>query len=380
MNVHPFQDVGILRLFQGFENARGRREDRRDDDLRMARLLQRNIDLFGPLDHLAEGHVRAAHEAELRRGVQVLPDAGVAVLHTTDLGIVDDVYRRAFADQLFAEIDGLGRQMLDMVQAHRAVGGRGRAEVLKIGADRVVELRAQEAVQALDIGDLFQHLHADGRAEKLGVGEGIRFQLHHPVGLSAVVRQKAELRDAARDGAEHLDHAGVPVAACAEHGVGIYHGGALGPAQNVAALGRVAHLREIAGAGIGVVRQDAEALHLLFVSLLLAVHDVKDDLLQKIRRDVFDVDGSGVRGEGLTADLSVGQDLVIQLVNRFHDAEPEADDRMPVFTRHRNHALRIKSLAVGDQRLHHAGHRFAAGTVQDGLLFLCQLQVPHSFF
>ena len=65
--------------------------------------------------------------------------------------------------------------------------------------------------------------------EQLRLGLFRRAHLNDPVGLTSVVGQKAEVRHAARDGAHELDHAGVAVAACAEHAVGVDHGGRLRP-------------------------------------------------------------------------------------------------------------------------------------------------------
>ena len=76
--------------------------------------------------------MRAADEAELRGGVGIFPDDRIAVLHALQLGVVDDVDLRALADERLALLLCLGREVLDVVEPHRAVGGAGRAEVLQV--------------------------------------------------------------------------------------------------------------------------------------------------------------------------------------------------------------------------------------------------------
>ena len=49
----------------------------------------------------------------------------------------------------------------------------------------------------------------------------------------------------------------------AEDGVCVHDGGGLGPAEDIALLGLVAHLIDIAGAGVRIVIGDAELLELL---------------------------------------------------------------------------------------------------------------------
>ena len=73
--------------------------------------------------------MRAAHEAELRLRVPVFPDDGIAILDALQLLIVDDIQARARRDQRLAQLLGLRREVCDVVQADRAVGGGGRAEV-----------------------------------------------------------------------------------------------------------------------------------------------------------------------------------------------------------------------------------------------------------
>ena len=173
--------------------------------------------------------MRAAHEAELRLRVPVLPDDGIAVLDALKLRVVDHIDPRALGDQRFALRLRLGREVRNVIKAHCAVGCGGRAEVLEIGAGRVVQLRAEPFVEADHIRHILHDLHADGRAKQLCLGLFACFDLHDPGRFAALVGQQSEIRHIAHDGAHDVHDAGVAVAACAEHGVRVHDGGGFRP-------------------------------------------------------------------------------------------------------------------------------------------------------
>ena len=318
--------------------------------------------------------MRAAHKAQGRGGVWVFPHNGVARLDALELLVVDDVDLRAFLDERLALFLRLGGQTLDVVQAHRAVGGGRRAEVLEVGAGLLVELGAEPAVKPLDVGDLLHDLHADGGAEKLRLGFFFAFDFDDPGGLAALVGQQAELGHKARHRAHELDDAGVAVAPCAEHGVCVHDGGGLGPAQNVALFGLVSHLVEIAGAGVILVLGDAELLELPLVFFLVGVHDFFEyDALQQTGRHRR-VDGAGVGGELLPGGEARGDELVIEIIDRLDGLETEGNHRVAAFAGDGDHALGTEGVAVHDEGLDDLGHGFALRAVEHGLLFRCQFQ------
>ena len=259
-----------------------------------------------------------------------------------------------------------------MVQTHRAVGRSRRAEVLEICDGVLIDLRAEPFVQSLDIRHFFHDLHADGRAEQLRLGLFRRAHLNDPVGAAPVVGQKAEVRHAARDRAHELDHAGVAVAARAEHAVGVHHGGRLRPREHLALLGLVAHLVEVAGAGIVLVAEDAESAQLLLIARLLLIHELAEhQILQRVRGDVL-VERERVGGEFLLGKRAGLDQLVIQVIDRLHGVDAEADDRVAVGARDGHHLFRAEGIAVHDERFHDFGHDFALAAVEHGLLFGCQ--------
>ena len=266
-----------------------------------------------------------------------------------------------------------------MVQAHGAVGGGGRAEVLEVGAVLVVQLRAQPGIQAADVGHVLHDLHADGGAEKLSLGPAGAFDLHQPMGLAALVGEEAELRHEAGDAAHELQHTAVAVAAGAQDGVGVDHGGGLRPAEDIALFWGVAHLIQIAGTGIGVIGGDAQLFQLLLIPVLLGVHDLaEDDVLQQTGGDVL-IQGQGVSGEFLTAGKAGLDKTVVQVVDRLHHRQAEGDDGVAVLTGNGDHTLGAEGIAVHDQRLDHLGHGLALDAVQQGLLLGCQLHKTTSF-
>ena len=316
--------------------------------------------------------MRAAHEAQLRLGVEVLPHARIALAHALELRVVDDVHGRTVADERLALLHGLGREVLDVVQAHGTVGRGGRAEVLEIRDGILVDLRADPLVKPLDIRHFFHDLHADGGAEQLRLGLFRCAHLNDPVGAASVIGQKAEVRHAARDGAHELDHAGVAVAARAEHAVGVDHGGRFRPREHLALLGLVAHLVEVAGAGVVLIAEDAEPAQLLLIARLLLVHEFAEhQILQRIRGDVL-VERERVGGELLLGKCAGFNELVVQVVDRLHGVDAEADDRVSVGARDGHHFFRAEGIAVHDERFHDLGHDFALAAVEHGLLFGCQ--------
>ena len=267
-----------------------------------------------------------------------------------------------------------------MVQAHRAVGGGGRAEVLQIRFRAVVQLGAQPGVHALDVGHLLHDLHADGAAQQLRLGTGGAAHLHHPGGLAARVGQQAELRHKASDAAHQLQNAGVAVAPRAQHGIGVHHGGGFRPGQHIVLPGHVAHLVHIAGAGIGVVADDAQLAQLLLIPLLLGIHDLLEHhVLQKAGGDIF-VQRAGIGGKALAVGQSGVDQLVVKVVHRLHHVKAEADDRVAVLAGDRHHPLRAEGVAVHDQRFDHLGHDLALFTVKQRLLLGSQDHGITSFF
>ena len=266
-----------------------------------------------------------------------------------------------------------------MVQSHGPVGGGGGAEVLEIGAVFLVELGAQPFLHALYIGHVFHDLHAYGRAQQLGLRLILAADLHHPVGLAALVGEQAEFRHEAGNGAHQLQYAGVAVAAGPQHGVGINHGGGLGPGEHIPFAGLVAHLVHIAGAAVGVVVHYAQLAQLLLIALLLGVHYlVENYILQEGAGHIF-VQRPGVGGELLPGSEPGGDELVIHVVDRSHDLQAEADDRVAVFAGDRYHALSPKGLAVHHQGLDHLGHYLPLGPVQQRLLLGCKLHIITAF-
>ena len=255
-----------------------------------------------------------------------------------------------------------------MVQAHGAVGGGGRAEVLQIGAVGVVQLSPQPFLHALHVGHFLHDLHADGGAQQLGLRLLFTADFHHPGGLAALIGQQTKLRHKAGDGAHQLQNAGIAVAAGAQDGVGVHHGGGFRPAEHLA-LGRlVAHLIHITGAAVSIVIQDAQLLHLLLKALLLGVHDLVEHKLLQERAGNLVIHGPGVCGELLTGGKASLDQLVIHIVDRGHDLQAEADNRMAVLAVDGHHAFRAEGIAVHHQGLDHLGHYLALGPIQQGLL------------
>ena len=108
------------------------------------------------------------------------------------------------------------------------------------------------------------------------------------MGLAALVGEQAELRHEAGDAAHELQHTAVAVAAGAQDGVGVDHGGRLRPREHLALLGLVAHLVEVAGAGVVLVAEDAELAQLLLIARLLLIHELAEhQVLQRVRGDVL---------------------------------------------------------------------------------------------
>ena len=232
-----------------------------------------------------------------------------------------------------------------MVEAHGAVGGAGGAKVLEIGAGPFVQLPAQPLVQTPHIGHLLQHLHTHGGAQELGIGQGAGPYLHDPVRPAAFVGEQAEFRHKARHGAHQLDDAGIPVAPGAQDAVGIYHRRGFRPGKNVPPLGHIAGLRQIAGAGKGVLPHEAQLGQLGFIAFLLAVHGLEYQVLQKGGRDVF-IQGPGVSGKRLLAHSPCLQQGIVQLVHRLHHPNAKADDRMAVLAGDGHHPLRPKGFPI----------------------------------
>ena len=236
------QPGGVGRLVEGLLDRGGGGEDRGDGDLLRAALLQALLHPVGPVDELLHGQVGAAHEAELGGGIGIFPHDGIIGLDPGQLRVIDDIDLGIGQDQVTALLLGLGGEVFDMVQAHGTVGGGGGTEILQVGAVFVVQLGAQPLFHAHDIRHIFRDFHADGGAQELGFGLVLAADLHDPAGLAALIGEQAEVGDEAGDRAHDIHDAGVAVAPGTQDGVGIDHGGALRPAQDLALLGLVAHL------------------------------------------------------------------------------------------------------------------------------------------
>ena len=65
--------------------------------------------------------MRAADKAQLRLRVGIFPDDGVICLDSLELGVVYNVDLRALGDDALALLDGLGREIFDVIQADSAV-------------------------------------------------------------------------------------------------------------------------------------------------------------------------------------------------------------------------------------------------------------------
>ena len=190
---------------------------------------------------------------------------------------------------------------------------------------------------------------------------------------------RPNLRHEAGDAAHQLQHAAVAVAAGTQHAVGVHHGGGFRPAEDIALSGLVAHLLQIAGAGVAVVGGDAQLAELLLVARLLGVHDLAEhDVLQQAGGHVF-VQRTGIGGEFLAAGQSGLDETVVQVVDRLHHRQTEGDDGVAVLTGDGHHALRAEGVAVHDQCFDHLGHRLALRAVQQRLLLRCQLHKTTSF-
>ena len=173
--------------------------------------------------------MRAADKAELRSCVLILPHDGIVVLNPVKLGVVNDIDLCALGDKALALLDRFGSETVDVIETDSTVGGGSRTEILEVRLCIAVKLRAYPLVKTLDIGDILHDLHADSRAENLSLGLLRCLNFDYPCGLSALVGDKSEIGDAADDGAEKLDYAGVSVAARAENGVCVDNGGGFCP-------------------------------------------------------------------------------------------------------------------------------------------------------
>ena len=114
------QTLGVHGLLELLYRGRGGGEHGWDGDLGLAVCAQGLFYALRPVTELAERQVRTAHEAELRRGIEVLPHAGVARLDAFQLGVVYDVHRRALAD-----MEGLKIKFIqDILQFHSVLDYR----------------------------------------------------------------------------------------------------------------------------------------------------------------------------------------------------------------------------------------------------------------
>ncbi len=156
-------------------------------------------------------------------------------------------------------------------------------------------------------------------------------------------------------------------------------GGGLGPGEHIPLAGLVAHLIHIAGAAVGVVVHYAQLAHLFLIALLLGVHYlVENYVLQKGAGHIF-VQGPGVGGKLLPGGEPGGDELVVHVVDRSHDLQAKADDRVAVFACDRYHALSAEGLAVHHQGLDHLGHHLSLGPVQQRLLLGCKMHIITAF-
>ena len=98
---------------------------------------------------------------------------------------------------------------------------------------------------------------------------------------------------------------------------------------------------------------------------------MEHQILQRVRGDVL-VERERVGGEFLLGKRAGLDQLVIQVIDRLHGVDAEADDRVAVGARDGHHLFRAEGVAVHDERFHDLGHDGALAAVEHGLLFGCQ--------
>ena len=329
-----------------------------------------------PVDELLKRQMRTADKAELRLGIDVLPNAGIACFNPCKLRIVDHIGLCTLCDERFTLLDRFRGQAFDVVQADGAVARGRSAEILQVGDGVAGQFVSDELREPFDIGDVLHDLHADGAAKDLRFRFFGRLDLDDPGRLAALVCQKAKVRHITDDAAEQLQNAGVAVAARTQNTVGIDHGTAFRPAQNVALLGTIADLVKITGTGESVLFDETEFLKLRFIGGLLAVHEFEHKILQKIARHVR-IERARIHGELLLGKRAGLDELIHQRINGLHNAETKAGHQVAVFTGDGNHLFRAERLAVHHESFHDFGDGFAPRAVQNGLLFGAQNHFTH---
>ena len=311
-----------------------------------------------------------ANEAELGLCFGILPDHRIVVLDTLQFSIVDDIDLCVGGEQGSAQFLCFGGQIFDVVKANCAVAGGGCAEILQICAVFIVELCAQPGFHAGDIRDILHDLHTDGAAQQLCFGFILAFYLDEPGCLTAFVGEQTEMRDTAGNGTHDVHNAGVAVAPGTQNGVGIYHSRGFRPAEDLALLGLIAYLIQVAGAGKGILIQQTQIGQLLFIICLLGVHEIlKNEILQEVGGNIL-VQRPGIHGEFLRGQGSGIDKLLHQIKYRPHHLQTEGSHQVIILGGNRNHLVRTEGFAIHHQGLHDSGHGFALGTVQNGLLFL----------
>ena len=148
---------------------------------------------------------------------------------------------------------------------------------------------------------------------------------------------------------------------------------------------KIDELDRVLGGGIipgsvVLIAGDAELSELLFVLVLMGVHDLlKDYIVQKRGGDV-PVDGSGVRGEFLSLGEAGRDKLIVQLVHGLDGLQAERNNGMAVFACDGNHALCAEGFAVHDEGLDDLCHGLALCAVEQCLLFGCKIQKTTSLY
>jgi hypothetical protein len=133
-------------------------------------------------------------------------------------------------------------------------------------------------------------------------------------------------------------------------------------------LGALPYLRQVAGAGEGVVVHKSQRPQLGLVALLLGIHDLlENDVLHQGRGDVF-VQRQRVRGKFLPGPGARFDQLVVEVIDGLHGPYAEGYDRVAVLAGYRHHLLGAEGLAVHHQRLHDLGHCLALLAGQHRLL------------
>ncbi len=113
------------------------------------------------------------------------------------LGVVNAIDLGVWCYELFALLDGFGRDAVYVVEPDSAVRCAGGAHVLKVVLRVGREFAAKPTVEAFNVRDVLHHLHANGAAKHLRFGLALTVDFDDPGRLAALVGEQAEFRDKA---------------------------------------------------------------------------------------------------------------------------------------------------------------------------------------